>query len=115
MDGIYGSHSVVRIGENLYYKERTSAIGETYDINVRGVHSLTRGTIFIGSALKDSHISNVYANGTSMSAISTFATHRFLEQKQLYAWCGATMENVVFENIHYDGAQIVAPKSPHLH
>jgi len=101
--GIYGPRSVVRIGENLYYKKRTSIIGETYDINVRGVYSLNRGTIFIGGALKDSHISDVYAGGTSMSAISTFAIHRWLEQKQLYAWGGATMENVVFDNIHYNG------------
>lgn len=101
--GIYGPRSVVRIGENLYYRKRTSIIGETYDINVRGVYSLNRGTIFIGGALNDSHICDVYAGGTSMSAISTFAIHRFLEQKQLYAWGGATMENVVFDNIHYNG------------
>lgn len=101
--GIYGPRSVVRIGENLYYKERTSVIGETYDINVRGVYSLNRGTIFIGGALNDSKICDVYAGGTSMSAISTFAIHRFLQQKQMYAWGGATMENVIFENIHYNG------------
>ena len=101
--GIYGPRSVVRIGENLYYKERTSIIGETYDITVRGVYSLCRGTMFIGAALKDSYISDVYAGGTSMSAISTFAIHRWLEQKQLYAWGGATMENVVFNNIRYNG------------
>lgn len=101
--GIYGPRSVVRIGENLYYKHRTAIIGETYDITVRGVYSLNRGTIFIGAALKDSHISDVYAGGTSMSAISTFAIHRWLEQKKLYAWGGATMENVVFDNIHYNG------------
>ena len=101
--GIYGPRSVVRIGENLYYTNRTSIIGETYDITVRGVYSLNRGTIFIGGALKDSHISDVYAGGSSMSAISTFAIHRWLEQKKLYAWGGATMENVVFDNIHYNG------------
>lgn len=101
--GIYGPRSVVRIGENLYYKKRTSIIGETYEIDVRGVHSLNRGTIFIGGALNDSHISDVYAGGTSMSAISTFAVDRFLNQKQMYAWGGATIENVVFENIHYNG------------
>ena len=101
--GIYGPRSVVRIGENLYYKERTSVIGETYDINVRGVHSLNRGTIFIGGALNDSHISDVYADGTSMSAISTFACNRYLNKLKRVAEGGATMENVVFENIHYNG------------
>lgn len=101
--GIYGPRSVVRIGENLYYKERTSIIGETYDIRVKGVYSLNRATVIIGGALSDSHISDVYARGTSMSAISTYAIHRFLEQKQLYAWGGATLENVIFDNIHYNG------------
>ncbi len=101
--GEYGPRNVVRIGENLYYKKRTSVIGETYDISVRGVYSLNRATVIIGGALSDSHISDIYARGTSMSAISTYAIHRFLEQKQLYAWGGATMENVVFENVHYNG------------
>lgn len=101
--GIYGPRSVVRIGENLYYKKRTSIIGETYDIRVKGVYSLNRATVIIGGALSDSHISDVYARGTSMSAISTYAVHRFLKQKQLYAWGGATLENVIFDNIHYNG------------
>jgi len=103
LGGIYGPRSVVRIGENLYYKKRTSIIGETYDIRVKGVYSLNRATVIIGGALSDSHISDVYARGTSMSAISTYAIHRFLEQKQLYAWGGATLENVIFNNIHYNG------------
>lgn len=101
--GIYGPRNVVRIGENLYYKERTSIIGETYDIHVRGVYSLNRCTVIIGGALSNSHISDIYAGGTSMSAISTFAIHRFHEQKKLYAWGGATMENVVIDNVHYHG------------
>ena len=101
--GIYGPRSVVRIGENLYYKERTSIIGETYDINVRGVHSLNRGTIFIGGALMDSRISDVYAGGTSMSAISTFACDLLIVKQNIVAHSGATMENVVFDNIHYNG------------
>ena len=101
--GIYGPRNVVRIGENLYYKERTSIIGETYDIHVCGVYSLNRCTVIIGGALSNSHISDIYAGGTSMSAISTFAIHRFHEQKKLYAWGGATMENVVIDNVHYHG------------
>ncbi len=101
--GIYGPRSVVRIGENLYYTQRTSVIGETYDIHVRGVYSQNRATVIIGGALCDSHISDIYAEGTSMSAVSTYAIHKFLPQKQLYAWGGATMQNVVFDNIHYNG------------
>ena len=102
-DMVYGPRNVVRIGENLYYKQRTSILGETYDITVRGVYSLNRATVIIGGALCNSHISDIYAGGTSMSAISTYAIHRYLEQKHLYAWGGATIENVVFDNIHYNG------------
>ena len=103
-DCLYGPRSVVRIGENLYFKERTSIIGETYDITVRGVYSLCRGTIFIGGALMNSHISDVYAGGTSMSAVSTFAKNRLEPRQHKIAWGGATMENVVIENVYYNGA-----------
>lgn len=103
-DCIYGPRSVVRIGENLYFRDRTSVIGETYDITVRGVYSLCRGTIFIGGALMNSHISDVYADGTSMSAISTFAKNRLELRQKKIAWGGATMENVVIENVHYSGS-----------
>ena len=101
--GIYGPRSVVRIGENLYYRERTSVIGETYDINVRGVHALCKSAMFIGGALNDSHISDVYADGTSMFAVSVFACDRLIKKQNKIAYSGATMENVVFENIHYNG------------
>lgn len=103
-DCIYGPRSVVRIGENLYFRDRTSVIGETYDITVRGVYSLCRGTIFIGGALMNSHISDVYADGTSMSAVSTFAKNRLELRQKKIAWGGATMENVVIENVHYSGS-----------
>lgn len=102
--GIYGPRSVVRIGENLYYRDRTSVIGETFDIYVRGVYSLNRGTIFIGGALNDSHISDVYAGGTAMHAISTFACNMLIVKQNRIAYGGATMENVVFDNIHYNGS-----------
>ncbi len=101
--GKYGPRSVVRIGENLYYKKRSSVLGETYDITVRGVYSRCRGTMFINASLKDSHISDVYAGGTSMSAISTFACDILIIRQNIVAESGVTMENVVFDNIHYNG------------
>ena len=101
--GIYGPRSVVRIGENLYFKERSSILGETHDIYVKGVYSQNRLTVVIGGSLCDSHISDIYGGGTSMSAISTYAIHAYLEQKKMYCWGGVTMQNVVFDNIHYNG------------
>ena len=100
--GEYGPWGVVRIGENNYFRERPSVLGETYEINVRGVYSLCRGTVFVNATLKDSSIRDVYAGGTSMSAISTFRT-----PGKSWVGCmiegGVTMQNVLFENIHYNG------------
>jgi hypothetical protein len=59
--------------------------------------------MFIGGALNDSHISDVYADGTSMFAVSVFACDRLIKKQNKIAYSGATMENVVFENIHYNG------------
>ena len=100
--GEYTPWGVVRIGENNYFWERPSKLGETYEINVSGVYSRCRGTVFVNATLKDSSIRNVYAGGTSMSAISTF-----IMPSKSWVGCmiegGVTMQNVVFENIHYNG------------
>ncbi len=76
--GEYGPWGIVRIGECNYYMERVLCLGETNEINVRGVYSLRRGTVYLGASLKDSYISDIYAGDV-------------------------TMENVVFSNIHYNG------------
>jgi len=101
--GEYGPWGVVRIGENNYFRSRPSVLGETYEINVRGVYSLCRGTVFVNATLKDSSIRDVYAGGTSMAAVSTFRM-----PSRSWVGCmiegGVTMQNVVFENIHYNGS-----------
>nr|MBQ4318338.1 hypothetical protein [Clostridia bacterium] len=71
--GGYSTWGVVRIGENNWYRERLSELGETYEISIRGVYSLSMGTVSINSTLMDSSIRDVYAGGTSMAAISTYA------------------------------------------
>jgi len=96
----YRPWGVVRIGENEYFRQRNSTLGETYDINIRGVHSIASGTVYLGATLKDSHISDVYAGGTSLYAVSTYARNG-----------GASLENVVFDNIHYDAAPIEEDKN----
>ena len=39
-----------------------------------------------------------------MSAVSTWSINRYHEGQKLFAWGGATLENVVFDNIHYNGS-----------
>ena len=100
--GELGPWGVVRIGENNYYRDRVSQLGETCQIQVRGVYSLCRGTVYLGASLKDSAISDVYAEGTSMYAISTYLPTA-ISQSGCAVTGGVTMENVRFDNIHYNG------------
>lgn len=99
--GEYRPWGVVRIGENAYFRNRPTLHGDVENIVVDNVRSLAKGTVFINMTLKSSVIRNVLAGGTSMYAISTFypvsATEPDLTKD------GVTLENVVFENIHYNG------------
>ena len=99
----YGPWGVVRLGEINYYHERPIQLGDMYEITVRGVHSQCRGTVFLGGALKDSHISEVFAGGSSMHAVSTFAQETVFWENNCKRAGGVTMENVVIENIYFNG------------
>jgi len=101
--GEYAPWGIVRIGENNYFKKRLSEMGETREICVRGAYSLARGTVFINSTLKDSHISDVYAGGTSMSAVSSYAPVWVSPETHCKVTGGVSLENVVIENVHYSG------------
>lgn len=79
--------------------------GETYNIHARGIFSLTRGTVYLGGALSDSTVCDVYAGGDTMHAVTSFYeefTAEWANNAQGYA--GVSMKNVLFQNIHYDGA-----------
>ena len=101
--GEYGPWGVVRIGENNYYRQRPALLGETREIRVRGVHSLCRGTVFLAAGLQDSHISDVFAGGSSMHAVSTFAPDVRSSETGCLIRGGVSMKNVVIDNIHYNG------------
>ena len=100
--GEYGPWGVVRIGENNYYLNRTSMLGETYEINVRGVYSRYCGTLYLGASLKDSHISDIYAGGSALYAISTYFPTIVYPENNCKVCGGVSLENVVFDNIHYN-------------
>ena len=98
----YYPWGVVRLGENNYFRERESVLGETYEITVRGVYSLVRGTVFLGASLLDSHISDVHAGGGSMHAVSTFYAAYTDKETGCARIGGVTMKNVVIDNIFYN-------------
>ncbi len=97
----YYPWGVVRLGENNYFRERESALGETYEITVKGVYSRARGTVFLGASLMDSHISDVHAGGGAMHAVSTFYTTTTDSETGCRRVGGVTMKNVVIDNIYY--------------
>ena len=99
--GKYRPWGVVRIGENAYYRNRPAVHGDVHHITVDGVRSLAKGTVFINMTLKESCIRNVTADGTSMSAISTF--YPVAETDPMLTNDGVTLENVTFEDIRYNG------------
>ena len=99
----YGPWGCVRIGEVNYYRERPVQLGDIFDITVRGVYSLCRGTVFLGGGLKNAHISDIHAGGSSMHAISSFQRETVFWENGCKMEGGVTMENVVIENVYYDG------------
>ena len=101
--GEYIPWDVVHLGENNYYRRRTAEPGETYDINVRGVYSTARGAVILGGTLKNARISDVYAGGGTMHAISSYLPTQIFEENGCEITGGVTLENVLFDNIHYDG------------
>lgn len=101
--GEYAPWGVVRIGENNYYKNRSSILGETYDITLRNIRSLSKGTIFLSASLMDSHISDVYAGGDSMYAVSTYQPTFVFWENDCTVSGGVTMKNVLIENVYYNG------------
>ena len=99
----YRPWGVVRIGENDYYRERSAIMGEIREITVRNVYSRGLGTIFLAAALQDSHISDVYASGDTMYAVSTYFPTRVHEETGCSNFGGVSLKNVVIENIFYSG------------
>ena len=99
----YTPWGVVKVGENNYYRERSSVLGETREISIRNVHSNGAGCIFLGASLQDSHISDVYASGGTMHAVSTFLPEMVFPENDCVICGGISMKNTVIENVFYTG------------
>lgn len=102
--GEYEPWGIVRLGENNYYRTRPSRLGEMSRITVRGVRSRARGTVFLSSALSESLVSDVYAGGTSMYAVSTFRQTLIDPENDCRVSGGVSMRDVRIENVTYEGS-----------
>lgn len=94
----------VRIGENNWYTKRPVRMGELYGITVRNVRARARGCVYVEGALSNSHISDIYAGGTTLYAVSSYRAEAFFDETNIVVEPGVSMENVVMENIFYYGS-----------
>ena len=85
-------YGVLRVGENLYYRDRPSEMGETYDIHAKNIFSQTNETVCVGATLKDCTFENIYVSHMAHCAVCT--------DHQPHQDGGVKMENVTFDGIH---------------
>ncbi len=85
-------YGVLRVGENLYYRERPSEMGETYNIRAKNMFAQSDETVCVGATLKDCTFKNIHVSHMAHCAVST--DHRPHQDG------GVKMENVVFDGIY---------------
>ncbi len=102
-EGDYDNWAAVRVGENNYFVKRPPIMGETYDIKINGVYGLQKGTVYLGGCIKNVHISNVFAGGKTLYAISTYLPTIVFPENGCKITGGASLENVVIDNVFYEG------------
>ena len=87
-------YSTIRIGQDGYYTDRETKLGDVFGIHVSNIHSRTNCSILLNENIKDSYFGNIYAGNKVHRVITT----RSCRNHQSY---GCDMENVVFENVFY--------------
>ena len=88
-------YGVLRVGENLYYRQRCSVLGETCNIRAKNIFSTADETVCLGASLQDSSFENIYVSGTAHCAVSTDTLP--------HQNGGVTMQNVTFRGIRFSG------------
>jgi len=87
-------YTLLRIGQDGWYKTRDSILGETYGITATNLRARGGSAIMINIALENSSFSNIYAE----NGVDYIVTTKSGRKHQMY---GADLRNVVFENIFY--------------
>ena len=97
---------VVRLGENNWFKKRPAGMGEMDQITVRNIRAYGKGCIYLGGALSNAHISEIYAEGNTLYAVSTYQGVQVFWETGNEIHPGASLKNVVIENVYYTGKSI---------
>lgn len=97
---------VVRLGENNWFVHRPARMGEIDRITVRNIRAFGKGTVYLSAALSNSHISDIYAEGNTLYAVSTYQGIQTFWETGNTIYPGVSMCNVVIENVYYTGKSI---------
>ena len=103
-DGTHKPWGTLRIGENNWYKNRPAELGEIDRLTISNIRSEVNGCIFLSAALSNSTITNVFAYGKSVYAISTYQSVQKFWETNCDIKPGVSMKNVVISKVFYSGS-----------
>ncbi len=70
--GKWNRYALVRIGNNFYYSERSSVMGETSRITLRNLHAkYSTRAIIVAATLCDSHFEDIHGTGVCRSILGS--------------------------------------------
>ena len=73
---------------------------------MRNIRAFGKGTVYLGGALSNAHISDLYAAGNTLYAVSTYQGVQTFWETGNKILPGASLQNVVIENAYYTGKSI---------
>ncbi len=98
-----GPVGVVRLGDCNWYKDHPTRLGDMHDITVRNVRSYNFGCVFLEGALENCRISEIYGEGATRFAVSTYQNEGICDETGCMVTGGVSLRNVVIEKVFYSG------------
>jgi len=88
-------YAMIRLGQDGYFGKRNAVPGELYNIHATNLHMHLGAVILVNVALTNSYFGNIYAENDVDYILTT-------KSERLTQVFGATLKNVVVENVFYD-------------
>lgn len=85
-------YTLLRIGQDGYYKDRNNILGEVYGIHATNLHAGVGCVVMVNVSLENSYFGGIYADND----VDYILTTKSCRASQTY---GADIRNVIFENI----------------
>ncbi len=88
-------YAMIRLGQEGWFGKRNAEVGELYNIHATNLHMHIGAVILVNVALSNSYFGNIYAENNVDYILTT-------KSERLTQLFGASMKNVVFENVFYN-------------